>query len=306
MKVITYLKDAYELLSQSVVALGNFDGVHKGHQSIISKAVELASENNLISVVFTFQNHPLNFISGNTIVKNIENFDDKVIEIEKLGVDYLVALPFDKAVQKMSPGRFAKHILLQGLKCKIAVCGFNYSFGEYGSGKAEDLLALGKELGYETHIMPEYDIDGMLVSSTSLREFIEIGDFEKFYLFTGRPFFIKGSVIYGENLGNKLGFPTANINLIKDNILPPKGVYITNIYVNNACYRSVTNLGNKPTVGTFGLNLETHIIDFNQNIYGEIIKVEFIKKIRDEVTFDTIDELKLQISRDIEIARKYS
>lgn len=305
MKIITYLKDAYELLDSSVVALGNFDGVHKGHQYLIEHAVKLANNQGIHSVVFTFTNHPLNYISGENIVKNIQSFEEKLSSIETLGVDYVVALPFDEGMMKMTAERFAKHILSSALKCRIAVCGFNYTFGAGGAGKADNLMQLGEKYGFETVILPEYDIDGKLVSSSNIRLFIQEGRMEDFELFTGRKYAINGTVIHGNHIGTGIGFPTANLNLDSSMVLPLNGVYLTNIYVNNSEYKGVTNVGNKPTIGVYNKNAETHIFDFEGDLYGETIKIEFVKMLREERKFDSVDLLRKQIKKDCAEAKKY-
>jgi len=304
MEIIKDLSTAYDKLSSSVVVLGNFDGVHKGHQKLVAKAVSLAKEMNCESVVFTFDELPLNVIAGSIVVKNIQNTDEKIEILKSLGVDYLVCVPFDTYMRSMSPEDFTNDILAHDLKCKMAVCGFNYSFGNMGAGNPAVLQCFGKRYGFDVYVMDEYDIDGVLVSSTNIRQFLENGDVEKYAEFTGRNYTIEGKVITGNRLGNRMGFPTANLNLTPDMAHPGNGVYITHTYIGDKRYNSITNVGHKPTVGEYGKNAETHIFDFNEDIYGDFLKVEFVKMLRPEHKFDSIEELTAQIAKDCVIARE--
>jgi len=304
MIVIRDLKTAYSELDSSVVALGNFDGVHKGHQMLISKAVELAKQNNCKSVVFTFDELPINVIANKTVVKSIQKTEEKIDTIASLGVDYLVCVAFDDFMRTMSPEDFCGNVLVHDLKCKIAVCGFNYSFGNMGCGNPEKLISLGKVKDFEVNVIPEYDLENTLVSSSNIRKFLELGDVEKFEEFTGRNYTISGKVMYGQQLGNRMGFPTANLSLDPNMAHPGNGVYVTHTYIDGRKYNSVTNVGHKPTVGEFEKNAETHIFDFNENIYGDFVIVEFVKMLRPERKFNSIDVLSRQIAEDCEKARE--
>ena len=302
---INSLIEAKEYLEDSAAALGNFDGVHTGHQKLISRCAEIAKEKKLVSVVFTFLNHPANEIAGRSIVKNLMTPREKADTIEQLGVDVLVSIPFENKVRTSSPESFAREILAGDLHAKHAVCGYNYSFGYKGAGKPEDLLRFGKEYGFDVTVMNEIDVDNEAVSSTLIRQRLAEGHMESVEKLSGRRYSISGRVMQGERLGRKMGFPTVNLSLNTDMALPPNGVYITNIFVNNSVYNSVTNVGNKPSVGHFAKNAETHIFDFNEDTYGQQIKVEFIKMLRPEVKFRSIEELSAQIDKDCLNARAF-
>ena len=302
---INSLIEAKEYLEYSAAALGNFDGVHRGHQKLISRCVEIASEKKLVSAVFTFLNHPANEIAGKSIVRNLMTSREKADAIEKLGVDVLVSIPFEDRVRMSTPEIFAKEILTGDLHAKHAVCGYNYSFGYKGAGKPEDLIRFGKEFGFEVTVMDQIDVDNEAVSSTLVRQRLAEGNMESVEKLCGRRYSISGKVMQGEKLGRKMGFPTVNLSLNTDMALPPNGVYITNIFVNNIVYHSVTNIGNKPSVGHFAKNAETHIFGFNEDTYGQQIKVEFIKMLRPEVKFRSIKELSAQIDKDCIAARQY-
>ena len=305
MILLTSLIDAREDLGPSAVALGNFDGVHKGHQALIKKCVEEAESRGLCSVVFTFLNHPINEIAGKCVVKSIMTLREKAQAVEALGVDVMVAIPFIDKVRTSSPENFAKHILSEDLHAVHAVCGFNYSFGYKGAGDPAALRAYGERFGFDVTVMEEYDIDARTVSSTLVRQKLAEGDVKAFEHLTGRKYVLSGKVIHGEHLGRKMGFPTVNLALNNDMALPDNGVYITYIYVNDQKYPSVTNVGNKPSIGQFAKNAETHIFDFSGDIYGQNIRVEFIDMLRPEIKFRNMEELSAQIDRDCVAARKY-
>ncbi|MDO5441590.1 MAG: bifunctional riboflavin kinase/FAD synthetase [Bacillota bacterium] len=287
-----------------VCALGNFDGVHRGHQELISTAVKLAKEKGLKAAVFTFTEHPINVMSGSVITKTILNFDDKAEILEAMGVDYLFSIDFAD-VRSMSPEEFVKDLLVTKLHVKHTVCGFNFTFGYKASGNHEDLKAFGKIYDYEATIIEPVQVDGITVSSTLIRGCIEKGDVESYLSYTGRVYMIYGTVIEGEHNGRKMGFPTVNLNLDSSMALPANGVYFTRTYVGDKLYPSITNVGNKPTIGTFAKNAETHIFNFTENAYGMPIKVDFLKMHRAEQRFENMEILAKQIDSDCLAAKNY-
>ncbi len=305
MKVITYLEDAQEIIRNSCAALGNFDGVHRGHQELIKTCVEKAREKGLTPVVFTFLDHPMNAMSGRTVVKNIQTLEEKAESIEALGVEYMVAVPFTDDICKSSPEVFVRDILVSCLDIKEAVCGFNYSFGYKAEGSPEILRQLGEKYGFGVSVLDEFRIDGITVSSTYIRSLIDSGDMETYSKFTGRTYRIAGRVVQGRHFGRTMGFPTVNLSLSAEMALPKNGVYITRTLADGKLYASVTNVGNKPTVGIFDKNAETHIFGFDRDMYGRYVQVEFIKMLREEKKFDSFEQLSGQISRDCENARRY-
>lgn len=288
----------------TVCALGNFDGIHKGHQKLIYTAAETAAQKGMKSAVFTFTEHPINVMSGHAAIKNIINFDDKLKLLEKTGLDYLFTFSFDESMRTMSPRSFAK-LLSEELNIKHAVCGFNYSFGYKAGGDHRALCAFGKELGFEVSVIDPVQVGGVTVSSTLIRGCIEKGDVESYEAYTGRPYRIYGKVIEGEHNGRKMGFPTVNLSLDPGMALPANGVYTTTTYIDGKAFPSVTNVGNKPTVGKFVKNAETHIFDFQEDVYGKSLKVAFIRMQRAERCFENLDELAKQINKDCVEAREY-
>ncbi len=306
MKVFNSL-DEINNVEPTVTALGNFDGIHKGHRELISLAVAEARKAGLMSAVFTFSTHPRNAF-GRNAVKNIISAEEKAQIIADLGVDYLFNLPFADEIRTLSPSEFIDRLLIEKFNMKEGFCGFNYTFGYKAEGTPEMLKAEGAEKGFKIHVLEPYTVDGEVVSSTLIRKIIEKGEVELCRKYMDRNFAAGGVVIEGNRLGGTtLGFPTANINIDESMILPPNGVYITKTLWRGAWYPSITNVGNKPTIGEYAKNMETHILDteFNRDLYGEILRVEFLKKLRDEKKFDSLDALRDEIARNCDVARAY-
>lgn len=287
------------------IALGNFDGVHAGHQALILKAVEKAKQRNMKSGVFSFSSHPKNLFAGRNIVKNIIYQEEKAALIEKLGVDYLFNVPFTRMICQMEPVEFIDELLVDRMQMKEAFCGFNYRFGYKAAGNPGILRGEGKKKGFHVYEIPPVIIDGDVVSSTLIRGLIKAGEMEECEKYLGRRYSIGGEVVVGNKLGRTIGFPTSNIMIDETMVTPPNGVYITYCVYNGHKFPGVTNVGVKPTVGTFKKNMETHIFNFDKELYGKQIRVEFLKMTRDEVKFGSMEELAAQIVRDCEEAKAY-
>ena len=292
-------------IEASVIAFGNFDGIHLGHQEIIKKSVKSAAVSNLKSSVFTFSNHPKNLITGEMTVKNILYPGEKAAMIRELGVDYLFCIPFDEKIMTMDPMAFIDDILVDKLKMKEAYCGFNFRFGYKSQGTPVLLMQEGERCGFGLHVLAPYKVDGNLVSSSLIRELIAEGRVDECYKYLGRNYSIGGEVQVGNRIGRTIGFPTSNIHVDESMVTPSNGVYVTNCIHNGVKYPSITNAGIRPTIGQFSKNVETHIFNFDSELYGKHIKVEFLKKIREEQKFTDMDELKEQIRRDCVYAKQY-
>ena len=299
-----------ENLGKTAVALGNFDGVHLGHKELIRAAVNAARRSTsqgipVKSCVFTFSNNPKNLIPGKKEVKNIIYQDEKEALIESLNVEYLVNIPFTEDIMTMSPERYVKEILVDKLNAKVVICGFNHRFGFKAEGNTRMLKELGEKYGFQVlEIDPVY-IDGEVCSSTLIRNLILAGEMDECATFLGRNYAIAGEVVVGNRLGKSLGFPTSNIMIDESMVTPPNGVYITYCMYNGVKYPSITNVGVKPTIGEFKKNMETHIFNFDKELYGKMIKIEFVKKMRDEVKFSSKEELSSQISKDCNTAKEF-
>ncbi len=304
MEIFNSLEEIRDI-EPTVVALGNFDGVHRGHQQIIERTVRSADAMRLRSAVFTFSNHTSTLIKKLPDVKNILYPEEKARIIEDMGIDYLFNIPFTEEILTMPPARFVKDILVDKFMIREAYCGFNYSFGYKAEGTPEVLMHEGIKHGFGIHVQEPYEIDGVVVSSTYIRKLIAEGDMEKCTRFMGRMYSIGGEVVVGNKLGRTIGFPTSNIMIDESMATPPNGVYITYCTYNGVKYPSVTNVGVKPTVGTYAKNIETHIFNFDRELYGKKIKVEFIKRTRGEKKFDSIEALSRQIESDCIMAKAY-
>ena len=304
MKIYESLEDIKNI-EETVVALGNFDGVHKGHQQIIERTVRTAKAMDLKSAVFTFSNHPSTILGHGDPVKNILYAEEKTRIIEEMGINYLINIPFTKEILFMPPEKFVEKILVDCLHIKEAYCGFNYSFGYRASGTPEVLMHEGLKHGFGLHVQEPYKIDGVVVSSTYIRELITDGRMEEATKFMGRMYAIGGEVIVGNKLGRTIGFPTMNLVIDETMITPPNVVYITYCTVDGVRYPAVTNVGNKPTIGEYAKNIETHIFNYDEDTYGKHINVEFVKWTRPEQKFAGIDELKNQIQSDCIQAKAY-
>lgn len=304
MKIFESLDDIKQI-DETVVALGNFDGVHMGHQQIITRTVRSAKAVGLASAVFTFSNHPSTVLGRGEPVKNILYAEEKNRIIEEMGVDYLINIPFTKEILTMAPERFIKEILVDRLRIREAYCGFNYSFGYKASGTPEVLMHEGLKHGFGLHVQEPYKIDDIVVSSTYIRQLISEGRMEEATRFLGRMYDIGGEVIMGNKLGRTIGFPTMNLVIDETMITPPNGVYITFCTFDGKRYPAVTNVGNKPTIGEYAKNIETHVFNYDGDAYGKHIDVEFVKWTRPEQKFDGIEALQNQIQSDCITAKAY-
>ncbi len=304
MKIFQSL-DEISNIDETVVALGNFDGVHKGHQQIIARTVRSAQAMDLKSAVFTFSNHPSAVIGKGEPVKNILYAQEKDRIIEEMGIDYLINIPFTKEILLMSPEQFVQEILVDRLRIREAYCGFNYSFGYKASGTPEVLMHEGLVHGFGLHVQEPYKIDDIVVSSTYIRQLIAEGRMDEAARFLGRMYAIGGEVVVGNQLGRTIGFPTMNLVIDETMVTPPNGVYITYCTYGGVRYPAITNVGNKPTIGEYAKNIETHVFNFREDAYGSHINVEFVRRMRPEAKFDSLEALTAQIQSDCITAKAY-
>lgn len=287
----------------TAVALGNFDGIHIGHQQLIKTMVERSKELSLNNSLLLFRNHTKTVIDHNR-PKVITNNDQKLKIAKDLGVNLIYTMDFNEEVMKLSGEEFVKNILLDRIKAKLLVVGFDYRFGYKASGNADYLKELGNKFNFQVEVVrPVYEND-QIVSSTTIRNLISEGRIREANNMLGRDYTLIGTVISGKNRGNKLGFPTANIDPIDNYVLPKTGVYKTNTIIDGCKYLSVTNIGYNPTFNEDILKIESHILEFSDNIYGKKLEIEFIDYIREDIKFTNKDELIYQINKDIELAKK--
>lgn len=293
-----------ENLSKGVyVALGSFDGIHKGHLVLINKAIELAKENNALSMVYTFKNHPLSLINKNKTPKLLMDNKSKKQLLQTLGVDILYFAEFNEELMQMEPKKFIKD-LISRFNIKGIIVGFNYRFGYKNSGDLKLLNELSKILNFDLYIIDAYLLKNKVVSSTRIRECLKNGGVGEALEMLDKPFKLIGIVVSGKKLGRTIGFPTANLSINKDILIPKIGVYYTNVEYNKKIYKGITSVGNNPTVNGKNITIETNILDFNEDIYGKELKVSFIKRIRDEKKFANLNKLREQLEKDKKFAKE--
>lgn len=283
---------------KTVIALGGFDGLHIGHRALIEKTISTAKRKGCKSMVFTFKNHPLMVINKERAPKLLLNNHDKLNLLKSYGIDIVNLVNFDTEFMQMTPEAYitslAKNYNAAGL-----VVGFNHRFGYKNLGDTDLLKALSKTYGFSLNIVSPVKYRGDVVSSSKIRNLLgEDGDVEKAAKMLSRPYFLEGTVVRGKQLGRKIGFPTMNLDYRSEFILPRGGVYFTVLEHNGRRFRSITNIGYNPTVENDKLSVETHIIDFDEDLYDEIIKINFIKRIRDEKKFNSLQELSEQLKKD--------
>lgn len=281
----------------TIVALGSFDGVHKGHIELIKKTKELASKNNIKSMVFTFENHPLSTINYEIMPRLLQSTEEKIKTLESLGIDILNLCQFNNDFMELSPEEFIRKLVTH-YKVKGIVVGFNYRFGYKNLGDVELLIEFSKKLDFELHIVSPITMDGEIISSTKIRALIAQGEVKKANELLTRPYYVHGKVIKGKQLGRTLGFPTINLDYDKKFALPLGGVYYTIVEYTDKFYKGITNIGYNPTVNGNKLSVETHIIDFEEVIYDKEVKVFFIERIRNEKCFNSLEELQTQLNKD--------
>jgi riboflavin kinase/FMN adenylyltransferase len=280
------------------IALGSFDGLHIGHMMLIDKAKSLAAEKESLSMVYTFKNHPLTVVNKSKAPKLIMDNDTKVQILRKSDVDMACFVEFNEAFMMMSPEEFIRQIKEQ-FNMKGVVVGFNFRFGHKNSGDSGVLRQLGEKYNFEVYVMDALKYEDEVVSSSRIRSLLGgEGNVEKANKMLTQPFKIKGEVIHGKKLGRTLGFPTANLRIYEELLYPRIGVYYTNVMLENRVYKGITSVGYNPTVQGKHLTFETYILDFNREIYDEILEVYFISRIRDEMKFNSLDDLVIQMTCD--------
>jgi len=308
MEIILGLTELKRTLVNPVVTLGNFDGVHLGHQMICEKVKEEASKVQGEAVVITFEPHPLKVLSPSRCPPLLTPFRKKMMLIEKSGMDTVVCLPFTRTFAELPAFEFVRGVLVDKVKARKVVVGYNYHFGKGKEGNAETLKRVGKTLDVEIEVIGPLTIGGVLVSSSKIRDLIREGNVEEASNLLGRDYLILGRVIEGARRGHTLGFPTANLE-ISEELYPKPGIYAAGVVWNHQSFDGVVNVGWNPTFQPRQekpgrISVEVHILNFNQQIYGDEIQVSFKKRIRDEIRFDSPSQLITQIKKDVQWARE--
>ena len=291
---------------QLVVTIGNFDGLHQGHKKIIQEMKNISKNSSAKTMVIFTEPHAKEFFSMDKDIMEqparISPWRDKFKNLENENIDFAFFLKFNKSLQTMSPEIFIEKVL-GSLNISNLMIGDDFRFGQDRKGDFLMLKDWSKSQGISLSKLPTYSIDNRRVSSTWIRETLSLSDFSTAKKLLGRPYSFEGKVVHGNRLGRSIGFPTANIWLPKNN-LPIKGVFSVKISIDMSEFEGIANIGIRPTVGGTSPVLEVNIFDFKKEIYGKRIKVEFVKKIRDEKKFDSLDDLKKQIAKDVNTAKK--
>ena len=303
MEIIKKLAALTQKFPQPVVALGMFDGVHLGHASVIRRAVEVARKISGTAIVFTFSNHPLSVLAPENAPLMIGSRSLRREIFENLGVDILIEIPFTRELSRKSPEEFLE-LLRDKISPVCVVTGPNYTFGRLGKGNGRMLLREAESYGFRAEICPAVTVDKKTVSSTRIRALIAEGNLSEANALLGRNFTYVSKVVNGDRRGRKLGFPTANLEIEDHRAMLPNGVYVVRVKVGENFYSGIANVGDNPTFKVAKRRLEVFIDNFSGDIYGEEIAVSFVSKIRDEKIFASVDELKAQLSDDLNFLRR--
>ena len=289
-----------------VATIGNFDGVHLGHQSIVAHVVSKAKEMNLPSVVILFEPQPLEFFTPDTAPARIMRFREKFLYLESLGIDFLLCLPFNRNLAQLSAEGFVEKVLSKRLYVKYLVVGDDFTFGRERSGNYEFLEKWGKTIGFTVQDSLSLMVGGERASSTKIREHLAASRFDEAEKMLGRPFEFSGKVCYGQQLGRQLGVPTINLPIARKKT-PIHGIFVVETVIegDETRYQGVSSLGTRPTVNGKGVLLEVHLFNFDRMIYGSKAHVRPLMKIRDEEKFPNIEIMTKKIFEDIDIAKKY-
>lgn len=288
-------------LTNSIVTIGTFDGVHLGHQKIIKRLVELKNKQGGEIVVFTFDPHPRKVLfPEQKDLKLITLTEEKCEVLKHFGVDHVLVFPFTKEFSQMQANDYIVDVIVKGLKTKTLVIGYDHRFGSNREGSIETLKQFATTHQFNVEEIPAQEINQLNVSSTRIRRAIEEGDILVANDFLGYSFFITGKVVKGKQLGRTIGYPTANISIgNEDKLIPKIGVYAVNVLIGKQSYKGMLNIGTNPTTDLDNtIKIEVNIFDFDQDIYGERVKVEFVKRIRNEEKFANLDELKQALAND--------
>lgn len=301
MKIIRYLKN-FSTKNKSVITIGSFDGVHLGHRSLLIKAMQIAKKNKLTPYVLFFEPIPKEYFITNQAPGRIYDIRNKIINLKKIGIKNIICLRFNSRFANILAEDFIRDFLVSKLKAKHIIIGNDFKFGRKRLGNYDMLRNLSKIYNFKVEKVLDFNVANMKVSSTKIRKALNDKNLTKATNLLGNTIKLNGRVIQGQKNGRKIGFHTANLRLSKNSII--RGVYFTRVYIDNEIYYGITNAGTRPTIDGKNHMLETHVFDFNREIYSQHITIEILNFIRDEKKFHSVEELKNQIQQDITIAKK--
>jgi len=285
-----------------LLTIGVFDGVHRGHKHLLSQLTEQARQQNLLSGVVTFRQHPQKMLSPQTRLPFLTDLTQRTSLLKNEGVDMVVLLSFTSELAQLSASQFVS-LLKRYLRMRRLLIGPDFALGKNREGDFDTLRALGEEMNFSVTIIPPLTINGEVVSSTAIRQALADGDMKRVTNLIGRPFRLQGQVITGTGRGLELGFPTANLKIDPKQALPGEGVYATRTYLDDKAYPSVTNIGRCPTFGGNECSVEVHLLNYHDSLYQRELTVDIVERLRDEKRFNSVEELKSQIAADIKQGR---
>lgn len=305
MKIYHHI-DEFVRLNNAVVTIGTFDGVHLGHRKIIAGIRELAESTGGETVLLTFFPHPRMILHPeDESIKLINTMAEKAELLEALGIEHLIITPFSRDFSNQTAEEYIRDVLVNKIGTKKIVIGYDHRFGKDRQGGLKDLLRLGPVYGFEVVEIPEQDINEVAVSSTRIRSALLAGNIELANTFLGYPFYITGTVVRGDQLGRQIGYPTANMVIAERyKLIPSHGIFAARVKVDGKVYGGMAYIGSRPTINGLTRNIEVNIFDFDQDIYNRRIQMQFLNFVRDDMKFDSMEALKVQIAKDkIEVER---
>jgi riboflavin kinase/FMN adenylyltransferase len=305
LKIFNSIND-FKSTKKTIVTIGTFDGVHIGHQKIIEKLIQNATEYNHESLILTFFPHPRMVLQEGSDIKLLNTIDEKSVLLEKMGLENLVIHPFDKEFSRLTAEEFVKTILVDIFNIHKIIIGHDHRFGRNRTADINDLELFGKQFGFEVEQISAQEIDTVSISSTKIRNAIIEGNMAVANEYLGYNYLLTGIVIQGKQLGRTIGFPTANLKIEEEyKLIPKNGVYIVKSNINQKTVFGVMNIGTNPTLNGKYLSIEVHFIDFDGNLYNSKIEISVLERIREEQKFDSIELLKTQIQKDKDVAISY-
>jgi riboflavin kinase/FMN adenylyltransferase len=301
MRIFRDLNNFHEHLKNPVLTLGNFDGVHLGHQAIFRKVVARAHDLNGTSVAFTFEPHPLKVIAPERSPLLLNTLQSKMKLLEAAGIEAVICADFTRAFADQHPDDFARKVLYEAIGIREVYVGYDYAFGKGREGSIESLKRMGKTYGFEVGVIEAVEVNGTVVSSSAVRELVSSGKVADAALFLGRHYSIAGEVVQGARRGQGLGFPTANLKT-ENELVPGLGVYAVRVFIEGKFFRGVASIGVRPTFDSGPVSVEVYLMDFRGDLYGKQMEVFFVKRLRSEEKFPNADALVRQIKKDVAAA----
>ncbi len=287
-----------------VLTIGNFDGQHLGHVALLQAVVQEAAQHGGTPVALTFDPHPITVLSPGTVLRFLMTMEDKLARFQEAGIEEVIFVEFNTAFAALTPAEFVFGVLRDGIGVRELFVGEHFAFGKGRTGTMSDLVRLGTTAGFRVHAVPAIRVDGDVVSSTRIRTLVQSGDVRRAARFLGRPYVLSGTVIPGVDRGKKLGWPTANLRLPQDRVIPADGVYASRTWWNRRTFEAVSYIGTRPTFGAGERLLEVYLLDEQVNLYDEHIRVQFVDRLREDRVFQTPEELSARIDLDVTLARE--